>query len=186
MQGSSYETSFINAKQEEAKTILEKNYATLQSKSSYLNKFKAQQKTQNHGLVQQMSLINSQETIKKWDRAAKEIAEKQQRDPEETLLMRSNWDARRKYEVQNVLDLSETLAEKYSPSHAQELSLRLPPEPKPQLIHYKNKKGALIIDDRDKIIEVIREVPAIKTPRGSSKEQALKKKTQAHGPETNQ
>ena len=41
MQGSSYETSFINAKQEEAKAILEKNYATLQSKSSYLNKFKA-------------------------------------------------------------------------------------------------------------------------------------------------
>ena len=118
MQGSSYETSFINAKQEEAKAILEKNYATLQSKSSYLNKFKAQQKTKNPGLVQQMSLINSQEAIKKWDRAAKEIAEKQQRDPEETLLMRSNWDARRKYEVQNVLDLSETLAEKYSPSHA--------------------------------------------------------------------
>ena len=44
----------------------------------------------------------------------------------------------------------------------------------------------MIIDDRDKIIEVIREVPAIKTPRGSSKELALIKKTQAHAPETNQ
>ena len=75
-----------------------------------------------------------------------------------------------------MLDLSETLPEKYSPLHAQELSLRLPREPMPQLIHYKNKKGAIIIDDRDKIIEVIREVPGIKSPRSSSTELMARQK----------
>ena len=124
--------------------------------------------------------------MKKWDNTAKDIAAKQQRDPEETLLMRSNWDARRKNEIQNLLDLSETLAEKYSPTHAQELSLRLPRKPKPQLIHYKNRKGALIIDDRDKVIEVIREVPAIKSPRASSTEIMLEQKTEIQNIEKQQ
>ena len=78
--------------------------------------------------------------------------------------MRSNWDARRKVEVTNLIDLSENLEEKYGVPWAHQIGLRMPAEPLPQIVQYKNRKGVTIIDDRSKKIEVIREVPEFKTP----------------------
>ena len=60
-----------------------------------------------------MSLINSQDTMTNWDKMASKIGEKQRRNPMDTLLMKSNWDARRKKEVTSLIDLSENLEEKY-------------------------------------------------------------------------
>ena len=115
-----------------------------------------------------MSLINSQETVTNWNNVASKIADKQKRNPEDTLIMRSNWDARRKIEVTNLIDLSENMEEKYGVPWAHQIGLRMPDAPKPQLVEYKSKQGALIFDDRDKKIEIIREIPTIRSPKSPS------------------
>ena len=75
---------------------------------------------------------------------------------EDTLLMRSNWDQRRKQEVNSLVDLTTSVQEKYGQPQSFLLKLRIH-DKDPQLIQYKNPVssswkdpnfGALIIDNR--------------------------------------
>ena len=101
---------------------------------------------------------------------ASNLAEQTNKFPEETLMMRSNWDQRRKQEVSNLVDLTYSVDEKYGYAQSLLLKLRIQ-EGDPQFIKYKNPVsskwsdpnfGALINDDRQKKIEMIREVPDLK------------------------
>ena len=85
-------------------------------------------------------------------------------------MMRSNWDQRRKQEVSNLVDLTASVNEKYGQPQSFLLKLRIQ-EGDPLTITYKNPVsskwadpnfGALINDDRQKKIEMIRQVPDLK------------------------
>ena len=114
-----------------------------------------------------MTLNSAQESKESWKRVASHLAQKTQRqDADETLLRRSSWDQRRKVEVGNLIDLSSNVQEKYGNTLSFNLMLRSG-DSQPTLINYKNPVstklrdpdfGALIVDDRTKKIEVIREV----------------------------
>ena len=65
------------------------------------------------------------------------LAEWTNKFPEETLMMRSNWDQRRKQEVSNLVDLTATVNEKYGMKQSFLLKLRIQDDD-PQTINYKN------------------------------------------------
>ena len=97
------------------------------------------------------------------------VANKTKKKPEETLLMKSNWDWRRKVEVSQLMDLTSTVQEKYGDPYAFYLKLRQK-DGEPEKINYKNPVSskwtnpdfaAHIIDDRGSKVEVIREIPNI-------------------------
>ena len=101
---------------------------------------------------------------------AGDLADKTNKRPEETLLMRSNWDQRRKNEVNDLVDLTSSVNEKYGFPQSFLLKLRIH-EGDPQEIRYKNPVsskwsdpsfGAIIIDNRQKQVELIREIPDLK------------------------
>lgn len=80
-------------------------------------------------------------------------------------MMRSSWDHRRKQEVRSLVDLTKSLGEKYGRSQSFLIELRVQ-EGQTQAIKYKEPIsskwndadfGALIIDDRKKKVELIRE-----------------------------
>ena len=112
-----------------------------------------------------MTLHRASKNKESWSKIAQLIAKKTRREQAgDTLLERSSWDHRRKVELQSVLDLSSTLNEKYGDSLAFKLSLRT--GKKLSHIMYKNpvsskmtdpELAAIIIDDRSKKIEMIRE-----------------------------
>ena len=52
------------------------------------------------------------------------LADKTNRPVQETVFKSSNWDHRRKKEVSDLIDLSQTLTEKYGPQFGFQLSLR--------------------------------------------------------------
>ena len=56
---------------------------------------------------------------------ASNLAEQTNKFPEETLMMRSNWDQRRKQEVSNLVDLTASVTEKYGFSQSFLLKLRI-------------------------------------------------------------
>lgn len=101
---------------------------------------------------------------------ATNIADKTKQTPEETLMMRSNWDQRRKNELSSLVDLTSSVQEKYGVRQSFLLKLRSQND-KNDVIKYKNPVssrwsdpnfGAIIIDDRAKKVELIREVPDLK------------------------
>lgn len=101
---------------------------------------------------------------------ASSLASMTQKQPEETLLMRSNWDQRKKKEAHDLIDLTASVQEKYGFRQSFFLKLRIQDD-EPQVLKFKNPVsskwsdpnfGALIIDDRDKGVEMIREVPDLK------------------------
>ena len=137
--------------------IRTKDYLHKQSKIVHKFKDDYQQRRSNSGNpCQQMSLINSQETTERWNQMASTLAEWTNKFPEETLMMRSNWDQRRKQEVSNLVDLTSTVNEKYGMKQSFLLKLRIQDDD-PQTINYKNPVssrwqdpnfGAMICDDR--------------------------------------
>ena len=145
----------------------------LQRKSQYLNKFKDTQRSSANIAMgnpsQQLSLISSQQTTQRWTETAQSLAEKTNKCPEETLMMRSCWDQRRKQEVSSLVDLTSSINDKYGNRQSFLLKLRIQ-DGDPQVVNYKlpvSSKwrdasfGALIKDDRQKKVELIREIPNI-------------------------
>ena len=59
---------------------------------------------------------------------ASTLAEYTNKFPEETLMMRSNWDQRRKQEVTNLVDLTASVDEKYGTRQSFFLKLRIQDE----------------------------------------------------------
>lgn len=127
-------------------------------------------------------MINSHETQTRWTKMAANLGDKINKRPEDTLMMRSNWDQRRKQEIRDLVDLTTSVHEKYGHPQSFLLKLRIQ-EKDPQKIPYKNPVsskwndpnfGATIIDNRSKKVELIREIPDLKeayqlSPRLQSK-----------------
>ena len=95
------------------------------------------------------------------------VAQRTKKKPDETLLLKSNWEARKKVEVRQLMDLTHSVHEKYGDPYAFYLILRQK-DGLPVKIDYKNPVSsrwtnpdfaAHIIDDRSQKVEVIREIP---------------------------
>ena len=74
--------------------------------------------------IEENAIRKAQEMQESWNKTAEILAIKTDRPVQDTVFKSSNWDHRRKKEVSELIDLSQTLNEKYGPEFGFQLGLR--------------------------------------------------------------